>query len=57
MSFKATSTKQSSLAALNQRRMLSGKVKSSGWLETNVLGRRPHTPQLWDADQEMAFLL
>ena len=54
MSFKDTSTRQSSSAALNQRKMLSGKVRSSGWLETNVLAKGPHPTQLWDMERKMA---
>ena len=45
---------QSSSAALNPRRKLSGKGRSSGGLETNGLAQGPHPAQLWAVEQEMA---
>lgn len=44
MSFKANSTKQSSSAAFDQRRMPFGMVRSRGCVEANVLDKGPHTP-------------
>lgn len=46
MSFKVTSTMQSSSAAFNQGRTLSGKVRSNIWLEASVPDKGPQSPAL-----------
>lgn len=48
MSFKTSSTMQSSSAAFHEGRMRSGEMGGGvvhGWLNANIPGKEPHTPQ------------